>query len=104
MTTRRADDSKYTLASNVSATGSAVQINGGEYIFNVEGTVGGSTASLQVKTPNGTWTNVTSYGVEVKATALPFAASPLQLPAGEVRLALTGGTPSAVHASLVGLG
>jgi len=104
MTVRRADDKSYTLLDNASATGSGVVISGGQYMFQVKGTVGGSTASVQVKTVDGTWTNVFSYGVECKSTTLPFAASPLELPAGEVRAALTGGTPSAVYANLVGLG
>jgi hypothetical protein len=104
MTVRRADDNRYTLAENASASGSAVGIKGGQYIFQVEGTAGGTTATLQIKTANGTWANVTSYGVAISATTLPYAASPVELPAGDVRVALTSGTPSAVYAYLIGLG
>lgn len=104
MPTRRADDSAYTLASNASATGSAVAIKGGQYMFMAEGTVGGATVTLQVRAPSGTWSNVTSYDTAVSATALPYADSPIDLPAGDVRVALTGGTPSAIFAYLVGLG
>jgi len=104
MPIRRADDQSYTLASNASATGSAIKIPGGQYIFMAEGTVGGSTVTLQVKTPNGTWSDVTFYGVDVSATVLPYAETEIALPAGEVRVALTGGTPSAIYAYLVGLG
>lgn len=104
MTVRRADDNRYILAENVSASGSAVQIKGGQYVFQVEGTAGGTTASLQLKTANGTWSDITSYGVIAKSTTLPFVASPIELPAGDVRVALTSGTPSAIYAYLVGLG
>lgn len=104
MPIRRADDTAYTLASNVSASGSAVAIKGGQYIFMVEGTAGGTTASLQVKTPNGTWTNVAAVDTLVSTTTLPYADTMIDLPAGDVRLALTGGTPSAVYAYLIGLG
>lgn len=104
MPIRRADDTAYTLASNASATGSAVAIKGGQYIFLVEGTVSGSTVTLQIKTPNDTWVDVTFYGVDVSATVLPYAETEIALPAGEVRVALTGGTPSAIYAYLVGLG
>lgn len=105
MSTRRADDTQYVLGSNISATGSAVQIKGGEYHFMVEGTAGGTTASLQVKSPNGTWADVSIYsGSVVKSTTLPYSQAGVDLPAGDVRVALTGGTPSAVYAYLIGLG
>jgi hypothetical protein len=105
MTLRRADDIAYTLASNVSATGSAVAVKGGEYIFTAEGTVSGSTISLQVQTPNGTWVDVQVFsGNAVKSTTLPFSQTAIDLPAGNVRMAATGGTPSALYAYLIGLG
>lgn len=105
MTVRRCDDQPYVLASNASATGNAVVIRGGEYIFLAEGTVGGSTVSLQVQTPNGTWVDVQIFsGSLVKTTTLPFAQTQVDLPAGNVRVALTGGTPSGIYAYLVGLG
>ena len=105
MPIRRADDGSYTLASNLSATGSAVAIKGGEYIFTVEGTVSGSTISLQIQTPNGTWSDVSIFaGSVVKSTTLPLAQTQIDLPAGNVRMAATGGTPSALYAYLVGLG
>lgn len=105
MATRRADDSQYVLASNLSATGAAVAIKGGEYIFMAEGTVSGSTISLQVQTPNGTWTDVLVFsGSAVKTTTLPYAQTGVDLPAGNVRMAATGGTPSALYSYLVGLG
>lgn len=105
MSVRRADDVAYTLAANASGTGSGVVIKGGEYIFTVEGTAGGTTVSLQVQTLNGSWSDISVYsGSVVKSTALPYAQTGIDLPGGSVRLACTGGTPSAVYAYLVGLG
>lgn len=105
MSLRRADDNAYTLASNASATGAAVAIKGGEYEFFVEGTVGGSTISLQVQSLNGTWLPVNVFNASpVQTTSLPYSQTLIDLPAGNVRMAATGGTPSALYASLVGLG
>ena len=105
MPIRRADDAAYTLASNLSATGAAVAIKGGEYQFSAEGTVGGSTISLQFQTPNGTWSDLLIFaGSPVKSTTLPFTQTQIDLPAGNVRMAATGGTPSGLYSYLVGLG
>jgi hypothetical protein len=105
MSVRRCDDQVYTLLSGGSATGSAVAIKGGEYHFLVDGTVGGSTVSLQVQTPGGQWSDVQIYtSAVVKFTTLPANQSGIDLPACNVRCACTGGTPSGVNASLVGLG
>lgn len=106
MTVRRSDDTAYTLASAGSATGSDVQIKGGEYMFMVSGTVGGSTISLQVKLPDGSYCDVKSLNGNtlISTTSLPFAVSAVDLPAGIARVAMSGGTPSNVNAYLVGLG
>lgn len=105
MASRRADDIAYTLLSNASATGSAVQIKGGEYMFTAEGTAGGSTISLQIQTPNGAWVDVQVFtGSIVKFTTLPANQTAIDLPAGNVRCACTGGTPSGIYAYLIGLG
>ena len=105
MPVRRADDQQYTLLSAGSATGSAVAIKGGEYHFMVDGTVGGSTISLQMQAPSGVWSDVQIFsGSIVKFTTLPANQSGVDLPAGNVRCACTGGTPSGINAYLVGLG
>lgn len=105
MSTRRADDNQYTLLSAGSATGSAVQIKGGEYMVFFDGTIGGSTVSLQVQSPSGAWIDVDVFtGSTVKYTALPRSQTGIDLPAGNVRCALTGGSPSGINAYLVGLG
>jgi len=106
MPIRRADDTTYTLASNVSANGSAVYIKGGEYHFMAMGTPGGATVSLQVQMPDGaTWTDVQVFtGSKVTFTVLPGNQSGVDLPAGNVRLGVTGGSPVGLYAWLVGLG
>ena len=104
MPVRRADDTQYTLGTTLSASGDAIKIKGGEYVFMVDGTVGGATISLQLAGPGGTYSNVTSYGTEVKATVLPYVFTPVSLPAGDVKLAVTGGSGVSVSAYLVGLG
>ncbi len=106
MPVAKIDDTAYTLASNASATGSAVKIKGGEYMFTAEGTIGGATITLQIQTPNGTWVTVQAFagGALVSMTALPEAVSWICLPACNVRLGVTGGTPSALYAYLLGMG
>jgi len=105
MPIRRADDNQYVLASNLSATGSAVAVKGGEYHFMVEGTVSGATISLQIQTPNGTWSPIAIFsGSVVSTTTLPYSQACIALPAGNVRMAVTGGSPSALYAYLVGVG
>jgi len=102
---RRADDNSYTLATNASATGSGVNIRGGEYMFCVDGTVGGATVSLQFLLPSGQWSVVSVFNSSaVQSTTLPYAQTAIDLPAGQVRLGVASGTPSGLNASLVGLG
>lgn len=105
MSNRRADDTQYTLLAAGSATGSAVPVKGGEYMVFFDGTIGGSTISLQAKSPSGVWMDVEVFtGAVIKYTTLPRSQTGIDLPAGDVRVALTGGTPSAINAYLVGLG
>ena len=111
MPIRRSDDLSYTLASNATSTasgvnsGNGVAIKGGEYHFFAEGTVGGSTISLQIQSPNGTWSDVLVFsGSAVKSTTLPFNQAQIDLPPGLVRMAATGGTPTGLYSYLVGLG
>ena len=105
MPVRRADDTQYALLVGGNATGLAVPIRGGEYQFMVDGTIGGSTASLQIQSPSGVWMDVQVFtGSVVKFTTLPGNQSAIDLPAGNVRVALTGGTPSGINAYLVGVG
>lgn len=105
MSIRRSDDSRYTLLSNASTTGSAVTIRGGQYTFSAEGTPGGATIALQVQSPNGTWSTVNVFGNSpVSATVLPYDQTAIDLPAGNVRGSIIGGAGVSVTANLVGLG
>jgi|NOAtaT_5_FD_contig_61_2017407_length_2782_multi_5_in_0_out_0_2 hypothetical protein len=105
MPIRRGDDSSYTLLSNGAATGSGVNIRGGEYMFFANGTIGGATVQLEMLSPSNTWTTVQVFtGSLVRFTALPANQSGISLPAGQVRFAVSGGTPSGLSAFLVGCG
>lgn len=105
MSIRRADDVSYTLLTNGSATGSAVPIKGGEYMVFFDGTISSSTVSLQCQSPSGQWMDVEVFtGAAIKYTNLPRSQTGIDLPAGNVRCALVGGTPSGINAYLVGLG
>lgn len=105
MPNRRADDTSYTLLSNGSATGAAIPIKGGEYIVYFDGTLTGATISLQTQSPNGTWMDVEVFTANpVRYTSTPRSQTGIDLPAGNVRCALSGGSPTGIYAYLVGLG
>jgi hypothetical protein len=102
----RADSQIYVLATGQSASGAGVPVRGGEYMFLANGTPTGSTISLQIQQPDGTWCDVGALAGNaiVKNTALPFTASPINLPACVVRMAAAGGTPTGLNAWLCGIG
>lgn len=106
MPARRADDITYTLLSNGSSTGAAVPIRGGEYLVYFEGTLaGGAQVSLQAQSPNGTWMDVEVFTANpVRYSNTPRSQTGIDLPACNVRCALTGGSASGIYAYLVGLG
>lgn len=107
MPTIRSDYNVYTLCSNVNAAGAgaAIPIPGGEYMFAIDGTPGGSTGRLEVLLPDGQWTPISVYsGSAVSSTTFPYSQTGVDLPAGSVRVNLTGGTPTGVNAYLIGLG
>lgn len=105
MSLRRADDNAYTLATAASATGSAVAIRGGEYIFSAEFT-GTATVALQVQSPNGTWLTVNVFSASPVSLSASGMQTAVDLPAGNVRAAVTTGSvgASSLYAYLVGLG
>lgn len=105
MSQKRGDDNSYALLSAGSATGSAVGIKGGEYIVFFDGTIGGATVSLQCQSPSGQWMDVEVFtGSAIKYTTLPRSQTGIDLPAGNVRCAVSGGSPSGLNCYLVGLG
>lgn len=84
------------LLTNASATGSAVAIKGGTYVWGCEGTFGGTTATLQLACSNGSFVNFPNATLSANGFVV------VQLPVnGSVRVALTGGTPSAMFSNLV---
>lgn len=102
----RADALLYPLLSNGSATGAPTPIRGGRYTFTADGTAGGAVTSLQIQLLDGTWCDIgaLSGSAIAKSATLPFVISPIELPACNVRAALTGGSPSGINANLVGIG
>lgn len=104
MPLRRCDDNAYTLLSAASATGSAVQIKGGEYIFTAE-FAGTGTVALQIQSPNGTWLTVNVFNASAVSFSASGAQTAVDLPAGNVRALVTGTpTASSVYAYLIGMG
>lgn len=102
----RADSLGYVLATALAATGAGVPVRGGEYAFLANGTPTGSTISLQIQLPDGTWSDVGALAGSaiVKSTVLPMVVTPVVLPACVVRMAATGGTPTGINAWLQGIG
>ncbi len=101
----RADSQIYPLATLASATGAGVPIRGGAYSFLADGTPGGSTVSLQIQLLDASWCDVGALAGSaiVKSAVLPYVASPITLPACNVRCAMTGGAPSGINATLAGI-
>lgn len=102
----RADSQGYVLAVALAATGLGVSVRGGEYAFLANGTVGGSTISLQIQMPDGSWSDVGALAGSaiVKSTVLPLVVTPVVLPACVVRMAVTGGAATGINAWLQGIG
>lgn len=107
MTIRRADGNVYVLGQGLTATGNAVQIRGGEYLFIVSGSVGAATTfRLEQLNPTGVWVTVqvfTASLVSFPAAQIPTPQTGIDLPAGSVRLAIIGGTATSINAWLLGL-
>ena len=91
----------YQLLSSATATGSAVTVQGGNYLLDIRGTFGGATVTLN-ETINGVTIPLASY------TASPntVAYSPsFNIAAGTVLQAVvSGGSPSGLYATLGGVG
>lgn len=108
MSIRKADDIAYVLGEGLTATGNAVAVKGGEYMFMVNGTAGGGTDfRLEVQAPNGTWSRLqvfTGSVVSFTAANLPISQTGIDLPSCNVRLAVVGGAATSINAYLIGLG
>lgn len=84
------------IAANVAQAAQGVD-PGGVYQLAITGTLGGATLAFQILGPDGT-----TYGTYpgLTLTALPVIAN-VEVPVGaSVRMTITGGTPSALNATL----
>lgn len=81
------------LLSNASSTGDSISWSGGYCALSVEGTFGGTTATLQAQSANGTWIDV---GDATTMTANGWGGA--FLPPCNIRVSLSGGSPSAMYA------
>lgn len=81
------------LMSNASATGNSLIWPGGRGLFAADGTFGGATCKLQFLGPAGNWIDAGQYTTLTAAGGGNF-----DLPQGQIRAALTGGTPSGMFA------
>lgn len=84
------------LLSNVAATGAWMQISRGEYAFSAYGTFGGATLTLQRLLPDG----VTGLAIGPDAILTAPGQCLADLPGGQYRVLVAGGTPSALYAQL----
>lgn len=83
------------LLSNASASGSAVGVQPGRYVFAADGTFNSGTVKLQIQSPDGS-----SYiDIGGDATLSAEGACLVDLPGGLVKAAITG-SPSALYATL----
>lgn len=92
------------LLSNGSATSAAKQWPGGDGVVDVVGTFGGATITLQYRGPDAsTWLDLKtmdpSTGAQTTVSLTANGSIGFSLPPNEIRLVVTGGTPSALHAA-----
>ena len=93
-----ASDTIETLLSNGSATGSGVRWHGGRGVFSVpSATFSGATIKLQWSLDNSTWLDVDRSG-DTYVTFTAAGAGRFELPRCFLRVAISGGPPSAVYA------
>ena len=97
-------DSTYTLLSNASATGAAVEWPGGRGVFSVpSGTFGGATMKLQFRQDRTNWIDVDQSG-STFVTLTAAGAGLFELPSCFIRANVSGGSPSGLNAIVQGTG
>lgn len=97
---------QYTLLSGATATGQQVgPISGGDYIWRVEGTFGGATATLQFLGLDGTtWNPVRNAANTADVSLTANGSVAVGIAQGSfVRVALTGGTPTGMNSAIGGI-
>lgn len=104
----RADQNAYQLCSAQGAgASSGVNVLGGIYMLYLTGTVGTGAISLQMLAPDGsTWCPIQAIAGSspVQTTTLPFGATQIYLPPGQVRINVAAGGSPSVNGWLVGVG
>lgn len=84
------------LLSNASATGTGKGAGPGDYCLSVDGTFGGATVAFEIQSPDGSsWLGVSDASFTAEGAVI------VTLPRTLVRMSVTGGTPSALYATLV---
>lgn len=96
---------QFPLLDNEAASGTAVVVRGGGYVWRVEGTFGGTTVTLQKRDyADANWVTMTDiYGASCSLTA----AGEFNVIVGngtKVRATVSGGAPSALYSQLRGYG
>lgn len=90
----------YKLIENGAATGTAVKVEAGRYLFGVpDGTFSNATVALQWRPESGR----TMRTIDALAALTTHGYVGVWLPAGEVQATVTGGPPSGVYAYLMRL-
>lgn len=87
------------LLNNVAATGSGVSVGGGSYVFTVDGTFGGATVALEIRSPDGSsWLAIANGSFTAEGNCV------VELGDGsEVRVSVTGGSPAALYANIAAI-
>jgi hypothetical protein len=94
----------YPLLDNEAATGAAADWPGGKGVFTVyQGTFGGATVKLQWSPDDGTtWLDVDASG-DTYTTMTAAGSGLFELPPCKIRAFVSGGTPSALFATAMGV-
>lgn len=88
------------LLDNGSETGAAMRWPGGPGVFSAVGSFNGATVKLQHLGPDGaTWLDISGGACDFQSNGQ----GGFVLPQGSIRAAVTGGSPSAIHANAVGI-
>ena len=82
------------IASNVSATTSGVLLKGGRCVLAISASSYGTTVQLQMLHIDGTWVSLN------QTTFSQNQVTPFDLPSGQYRIYINGGTTTALYATL----
>lgn len=84
------------LLTNASTTGEAINLGGGAYVLSADGTFGGAVLQLQLRSPDGSsWLAIPDAVFTAEGVKIVYLGQ-----GSEIRMAVTGGTPSALYANV----